>query len=398
MQQVVPKKIKENNPNITLQPFNTLLVDGSNLLKICMVNDKVNSDGQTIGGIMQFLLQIKNLMRKGNFRYIYVMWDGDRGGQMRYNYYPAYKANRDKEYVEYGVSDYMKEVNMRLSYMQEKIFGKDKKKEISEKDKDKELFHKQRDILMSCLDELFIRQCLCDEIEADDFIAYYVNHKKPEENIVIFSNDRDLSQLIHKSSVRADKDDVILCIKPHGKDFMFINSRNHSDIMGYDWRNVLLKKMICGDSSDNIKGIKGVGEKTLLDNFPKMKNEKVSLEEIKNGAQQINEERLKCKKKPLKWAENIVNSVTDGVQGDKIYEINEKIIDLSHPLMTEEAMELIDSMMYAPMDSEGRSFDNLYNILMEAKIDDMRSESAFSNFFTDFKILINKEKTNALFE
>mgnify|MGYP006380795905 CR=1 FL=1 len=51
---------------------------------------------------------------------------------------------------------------------------------------EKENFHWQREIIIQCLDELFVRQCLCDETEADDFIAYYVQHKKPEENIVIF--------------------------------------------------------------------------------------------------------------------------------------------------------------------------------------------------------------------
>ena len=49
----------------------------------------------------------------------------------------------------------------------------------------------------------------------------------------------------------------------------FINTKNHTDIMGYNYQNVVLKKMICGDPSDNIKGIKGVGEKTFFDNFSK---------------------------------------------------------------------------------------------------------------------------------
>ena len=61
---------------------------------------------------------------------------------------------------------------------------------------EKEIFYEQREIIMKCLEELFVRQCVCDKVEADDLIAYYVNHKKPNERIVIMSNDMDLTQLM----------------------------------------------------------------------------------------------------------------------------------------------------------------------------------------------------------
>ena len=394
MSQPIPKKIKEKNPEIGIKPFNTLLVDGSSLLELAFsASKKTSSDGKEIGGIFAFLLQMKILLQKGNFRYVYCFWDGLNSGQLKYDLNSDYKANRDKNYTDNNLSDYMKEVNNRISYMQKKIYGEMTRKP-SKTEEEKENFHWQREVLIECLDELFIRQCLFDETEADDFIAYYVNHKKPEENIVIFSNDRDLSQLIQKSTLNPDKDDVILAIKKPKEGIQFINTRNHTDVMGYNYQNVALKKIICGDVSDNIKGIKGVGEKTLFDNFPEFKTRKMTLNEVIDGAKTINEERAKEKKKPLKWAENIVNKVTDGCQGDKIYEINEKIIDLRNPLMPEEAKELIDGMMYAPMDAEGRSLENLYKILLEYHIDDLKDEDRFGNFFTEFKFLIDKEKNN----
>ena len=394
MSQPIPKKIKEKNPEIGIKPFNTLLIDGSSLLELVFsASKKTSSDGKEIGAIFAFLLQLKILLKKGNFRYVYCFWDGDNSGQLRYDLNSDYKANRDKNYTDNNLSDYMKEVNNRISYMQKKIYGEMNKKP-SKTEEEKENFHWQREVLIECLDELFIRQCLYDETEADDFIAYYVNHKKPEENIVIFSNDRDLSQLIQKSSLNPEKDDVILAIKKPEVGIQFINSRNHTEIMGYNYQNVALKKIICGDVSDNIKGIKGVGEKTLFDNFPGFKTKKMTLEEVIDGAKTINEQRASEKKKPLKWAENIINRVTDGAQGDKIYEINEKIINLRNPLMPEEAKELLDGMMYAPMDAEGRSLQNLYNILLEYNIDDLKDEDRFGNFFTEFKFLIDKEKNN----
>lgn len=390
MSQPIPKKIKENNPNIGVKSFNTLLVDGSNLLELSFsVSKKTSSSGKEIGGIFAFLLQMKILLQKGNFRYVYVFWDGERSGQLRYQLNTEYKANRDKTFDDVNLSDYMKAVNTRIDAMQNKIYKKSQRTET-----EKENFHWQREIIIQCLDELFVRQCLCDETEADDFIAYYVQHKKPEENIVIFSNDRDLSQLIHKSEMYEGKDDVILAIKPQKADIRFINTRNHTELIGYDYRNVALKKIICGDASDNIKGIKGVGEKTLFDNFPEFKTREVTLNEVIDKAKQINEDRKIQKKKPLKWAENIVNKVTDGVQGENIYEINKKIIDLKDPLMPDDAKELLDNMMYAPIDPEDRSLLNLYNILTTNDIDDLKDESVFGKFFIEFNFLIDKEKKN----
>lgn len=164
--------------------------------------------------------------------------------------------------------------------------------------------------------------------------------------------------------------------------------------MGYNYQNVVLKKMLCGDASDNIKGIKGFGEKTLLKNFEEIKKRKVTLEEVIEKAQQINEKRKEEKKKPLKWAENIVNRVTDGCQGGQIYDINKKIIDLKNPLMSNEAKELLESIMYAPIDPTDRNMENLYNIIVENDIDKLKDSTTFGNFFAEFMYLIDKEKKN----
>lgn len=386
MPQPVPRKIKEKNPDIGEKKITTLLVDGSNILELSSAADHtLSSNGKEIGGIFQFILQLKIILQKGNFRYVYVFWDGDLSGYYRYLLNSQYKMNRDKDFesgLNEGLSEYMKEFEMRIKRMKEYIFSNDKEK-LKQTRKNKELFYEQREIVMKCLEELYVRQCVCDKVEADDLIAYYVNNKKPNERIVIMSNDRDLTQLI--------SEDVIVYVQSMKK---FINTKNHRSEMGYDYHNVMLKKIICGDPSDNIKGIKGVGEGTLFKNFPELLEREVSLEEIIEGAKQINENRVKDKKKPLKWAENIVNRVTDGIQGDEIYNINEKIINLRKPLMTDEAKELMDMMMYAPIDPEGRSFENLYNILCDAGVDSLKDEGAFASFFSTFHDLVNKEKKN----
>ena len=385
MSQPIPKKIKEIKPDAGVKQFTTLLIDGSNILELSSCADHtLSSNGMDYGGIFQFLLQVKMLLQKGNFRYVYVMWDSSQSGQLRHSINSEYKSNRDKNFDDETLSPYMQEVNAKIKSMQNYFFKKQDPIKIAERQKHKDLFYWQRDIIMECLEELFIRQCLCDYTEADDFIGYYVNHKKPNERIVIVSNDRDLTQLI--------SDDVIVYVQSMKK---FINTKNHTDIMGYNYQNVVLKKMICGDQSDNIKGIKGVGEKTLFDNIPEFKTRRVELEEVVSRARQINENRIKEKKKPLKWAENIVNRVTDGVQGDMVYEINRKIIDLKNPLMTDEAKELMNTIMYTPMDSEDRSLENLYNIILKYDIEKLKDPTTFGNFFAEFVTIMEKEKKNS---
>lgn len=380
MKQPVPSKHKDKVHNT----FNTLLIDGSNLLEVSSRgDDRLSGTGKPTGGIFQFFLQLKMLLRKGNFRYVYVFWDGNQSGLLRYKLNSDYKANRDKEFEDEELSDYMKAVNAKINGMKQYFSKKEDPTKLAQRKKQKEIFHWQREVIIDCLEELFVRQCMCDKTEADDFIGYYVTHKKSNERIVICSNDMDLTQLI--------AEDVIVYVQSL-KDFLTV--KNYTKIEGINYQNVVLKKVLCGDTSDNIKGIKGFGEKTLLNNFDEITKRKVTLNEVIEKAKNINEERAKLKKKPLKWAENIVNRVTDGVQGSEIYEINEKIIDLKKPLMTDEAVEMIENIMYTPIDPEDRTLENLYRILLENDVEDLRDETKFSNFFNEFLYLIDKEKRN----
>ena len=88
----------------------------------------------------------------------------------------------------------------------------------------------------------------------------------------------------------------------------------------------------------------------------------------------------------------MLNRVTDGPQGEQVYEVNRKIIDLSNPLMTEDAKDAMDSMMYTSIDPDGRSFDNLYKIICDNGVDDLKDDDKFSSFFVEFNFLVEKEK------
>ena len=379
MKQVVKKNRAEANGVSNEKSIYTLLVDGNNLLKISLVDKRMNDKGEEYGAVFLFLRQLGQLLQKKDFNYCIVCWDGYNSGVLRWNYYNDYKANRDKHYeLAGGISEYDKYIN---DYVKKVLnYSKGIKKEVKRSETDDECFQRQREIIQNILENLYVRQFIYDDVEGDDLIAYYVQHKKQNEKVVIVSGDRDLTQLI--------TDDVCQYIPTLKK---FITPKNSVEELGITHENTLLKKIICGDSSDNIKGIKGLGEQTLIKLFPEIKDKKTSLEAVIERSNKLLEERKAAKKKPLKSLENIVNGVTDGIQGNKIYEINKKIIDLSEPLLTNDAIDGLKEEMYAPLGDEDRDIKNVYTIIKENGMNDMLDETKFGALFGMYERIIKME-------
>jgi hypothetical protein len=126
--------------------------------------------------------------------------------------------------------------------------------------------------------------------------------------------------------------------------------------------------------------------------MPEIAERPVTIEEVKDKAKKMIEERVKDKKKPLQWHENIVNGVSNKEYNGDFYEINEKIINLKKPLLTKRAEDDIEAMMYAPLEPDDESFSNLYKMIVKDGIEDLIDPNAFSRFFIPFKELSDKEK------
>ena len=374
MKQPVRNVINDVHAAKLIDPIYTLLIDGTNLLRISFADTKVNSNGEHIGGIFQFLLQLRMLLQKKNWNYVYVFFDDENSGILRYKFYKDYKSNRNKKYdLISNVSDYQLEYNKTLKNMQNYFFNQRNKNNIKEDDIVEENFCRERELLMKYFNELFIRWMMDDETEGDDLIAYYVLNKKDNEKIVIVSSDEDLTQLL--------SDDVYIYNPRLKKNITNINFNRE---YGFPYTNVLVKKIVCGDKSDNIGNIMGVSEKTLFDLIPEIREVDISVNDVIERAKLLNEERIKNKKKPLKYCENIINGVSNKQYDGNFYEINEKIINLKKPLLTETAKNEIDSMMYAPQDPEDRSFKNLYQFMIDDEITELKDVNKFTNFFAPF--------------
>lgn len=371
MKQVIKQSIKKSHNIDDAPTIYTLLLDMNSIMKMALVDKRLNEDGKDYGMIYQTLLQIKKQLDKKDYNFVYAMYDGYNSGQLRYDLYHEYKANRDKHYIDNNQTEYDRKIN---EYCKKIMSHKKRNNTVIRGETDEESFERQRGIIYDCLEELFCRNVMCDNVEGDDLIAYYVNNKLPNEKIVIVSGDRDLTQLI--------SNDVCIYVTQIKK---YITPDNHVENIGFTHENVLVKKIFCGDVSDNIKGIKGLGEKTFFSLFPDAIKTKCSVNDIINKAQEINEERIKNKQRPLSVVKNIINGITTGSQGDNIYEINDKIINLRKPLLTDEAKSILDNIRYAPLDPTDRLLENVYNIILNNKITELIEEGNFSNFFASFR-------------
>ena len=171
----------------------------------------------------------------------------------------------------------------------------------------------------------------------------------------------------------------------------YITTSNFKEQFGYHHENIAVMKILCGDSSDNIKGVKGLGEGTLFKHFPKLTERKVTLDEIIKDASELQKERLDNKKKKLKVIENIINGITDGVQGKDLYNINRQLIDLTTPLVSETALEDVNLLISSPL-SDDRSIKNAYKMLKNDGIDKVLGQARYETYLLPFKKLMEREK------
>lgn len=112
--------------------------------------------------------------------------------------------------------------------------------------------------------------------EADDLIACLNAQKSSQDEVLIYSSDQDLLQLVDQSSS---------VIKPGTKkqgDEIFTPEKV---IEKYELtpKQIIDFKAICGDPSDNLKGVNGIGKKTAV----KLIKEFESLENIYNNLDKL---------------------------------------------------------------------------------------------------------------
>ena len=326
----------------------TLLVDGDNLFKIGFHGVKeLYTDGSHVGGVYHFINTLRRFLEEHNHDKVVVFWDGDSNSSIRKGIYPQYKGNRRQDMNEYKYE----------SYLQQKARVK------------------------TYLEEVFVRQVEMANNEADDLIAYYCKISI-DENIIIFSGDKDLTQLISE---------WVTIYSPVHKQYFKNGDKISINKVDIPHKNVTVCKIFTGDKSDNIEGIEGLGEKTLVKLFPQMQEKSCTVEELLDIARNITQ------KKPTKSLSNILTGKTkSGILGEEFYTINSKIVDLQNPLITDEGKQLVEQILTDTIDPTDRGYKNLMRLMMEDGLFNYlpKNDEAWVNFLKPFMKLIRKEKRN----
>ena len=327
----------------------TLLVDGNNLVKIGFhgVKDYYHN-GKHIGALWHFVNTIRRFIDEQNFDKVVVMWDGDDNSSARKLIYPQYKEQRRDRDNEYKLDS----------------------------------FTEQKERIKQYLEDCYIRQINVDNNEADDLIAYYCQISDNEQK-TIYSGDKDLTQLIS---------DKVSVYYPRTKETYQLGSKIKCDIYEFPHQNIKTYKILSGDKSDNIDGISGLGEKTLIKFFPELLEKPVSITDILEKAENLLKEN-----KNNKTLQNLISGKTkSGVYGEEFFTINEKIINLSNPLITDDAKELVELYYRETLDPDGRGHRNLIKMMMEDGFFKYlpKGDDAWVNFVRPFMKLTRKEKRN----
>lgn len=324
----------------------TLLVDGNNLFKIGFHGAKdLYNEGEHVGALFHFVNILRKFLEEHHHDKVIVCWDGEGNSSVRKSIYPKYKENRRETMNEFKYDSYLYQRNRVKQY----------------------------------LEEIFIRQIEVENNEADDLISYYCKIAL-DENIIIFSADKDLTQLISKK---------VSVYSPVSKQYFRYGDKIKINNVEIPHQNILAVKVFVGDKSDNIDGVEGLGEKTLFKFFPELYHKSCSIEDLLEYARNIEQE-----KKPKVLQNILTGKSKNGIIGEQLYFTNKKIIDLSEPLITDEGKELVKQIRSDAIDPTDRGYKNLMRMMVEDGLFKYlpKDDEAWVNFMRPFMKLIRKEK------
>ncbi|MBT9132728.1 MAG: DNA polymerase I, thermostable [Syntrophomonadaceae bacterium] len=210
------------------------------------MKDLTTSRGELSGAIYGFSRMLINLLYERKPDYLAIVFDLP-APTFRHRQFSAYKANRPK---------------MPHSLQNQLIFIKE--------------------IVRAFNVQIFE----LEGYEADDILATVAKKTEKEIDVFIFTKDKDILQLISHNIKVVDQKKI-----DHIYDLNWVREKYSlepariTDVMA-----------LCGDSTDNIPGVAGVGEKTSL----KLIQEFGSLENLFNNLERVKNEKLQ---------ESLINSV-----------------------------------------------------------------------------------------
>jgi len=194
-----------------------------------------NAAGKPTAALFGFIRSVHKLLQDFGCQHIVAVFDGPENKQSRREIYEAYKANRVKKY-----EDLPEQIEKAKEFCQ--LFG--------------------------------ITEMEIEGVEADDTIGSIAKWaEKKGAEVYVCSGDKDLAQLVSEH---------IFLLNPW-KENLLLDAEGVKKNYGVAPHQIIDFLAIMGDSSDNIPGITGFGQKTALD----LLHEFGSLEEILNHPEKV---------------------------------------------------------------------------------------------------------------
>jgi DNA polymerase-1 len=196
----------------------------------------LDDNGNHIGGMSGFLKSVGAVVRDFKPSRVVIVFDGKGGSQRRRKIYSDYKSNRKPP------------TRLNRQY------------DMTTEQQETENMKWQLVTLIEMLECLPVTIFTLDNIEADDVIAYaseLITAQGGES--IIYSTDKDFLQMVTDTTkvynpVKKKTFDVNTVVETYGV---------HPD-------NFVYYRALLGDKSDNIDGIRGAGEKTVLKLLPEL--------------------------------------------------------------------------------------------------------------------------------
>ena len=282
-----------------------LLIDGMNtLIRSFSLIKSMNPSGSHVGGLVGFLRSLGFVTRTFDPTRVIIVWDGKGGSGNRKNINPDYKAQRATSRItHWGLYD-SKEEEM------EALIGQ---------------LYRIQDYL-ECLP---VHQVMMEKLEADDIIAHIAKRASKSNKVkkcTIVSSDKDFLQLV---------DETVEVYAPVKKaTFTKDNILEELKVLPENYNIV---KALLGDNSDNLAGVKGLGIKTILSEFPKLVTEQTTLDYV----YEVCEGKMEDKKVKKIFPKIIT-------EWDKV-ETNFKIMDLHEAILDDAEANYVSDIMRSPI-------------------------------------------------
>ena len=218
-----------------------LIIDGLNtFIRVFSVIPTTNEDGVHVGGIVGFLKSIGYVINMVSPTRVIIVFDGKGGSNRRRKIYPEYKQNRKTKYRVNRTYDFASQEDERQNMIM------------------------QLQRCVEYLDTLPVTVLSYDNIEADDTIGYLCKQVLTESEIVVMSTDKDFLQLANgRTKIWSPTKK-----KLYDEDAVF-------DEFGITAKNYIWYRVLDGDKSDNINGVRGLGLKTIRKKLPFLTENKI---------------------------------------------------------------------------------------------------------------------------